>query len=54
VDTQKEIYKLLVRVIPNLYFTKESGKSEVSGVMDLGLDILQSNGDVLRIAISRH
>ena len=53
-NTQKEIYKRLVRVIPNLYSIKESGKSEASGFMDFHLDILQRKGDVLRIAISHY
>ena len=53
-NTQKEIYKRLVRVIPNLYSIKESGKSEVPGFMDFNLDILQRKGDVLRIAISHY
>ena len=53
-NTQKEIYKRLIRVIPNLYSIKESGKSEVSGFMDFHLDILQRKGDVLRIAISHY
>ena len=53
-NTQKKIYKRLIRVIPNLYSTKESGKSEVSGFMDFNLDILQRKGDVLRIAISHY
>jgi len=54
VNRQKEIHKRLIRVIPNLYSIKESGKSEVSGFMDFNLDILQRNGDVLRIAISHY
>jgi uncharacterized protein YqiB (DUF1249 family) len=54
VNTQKEIYKRLIRVIPNLYSINESGKSEVSGFMDFNLDILQRKGDVLRIAISHY
>jgi len=54
VNTQKEIYKRLVRVIPNLYSIKESGKSEAPGFMDCNLDILQRKGDVLRIAISHY
>ena len=53
-NTQKEIYKRLIRVIPKLYSIKESGKSEVSGFMDFNLDILQRKGDVLRIAISHY
>ena len=53
-NTQKEIYKRLIRVIPNLYYIKESGKSEAPGFMDFYLDILQRNGDVLRIAISHY
>ena len=53
-NTQKEIYKRLIRVIPNLYSTKESGKSEAPGFMDFHLDILQRKGDVLRIAISHY
>ena len=53
-NTQKEIYKRLTRVIPNLYSIEESGKSEVSGFMDFNLDILQRNGDQLRIAISHY
>ena len=53
-NTQKEIYKRLVRVIPNLYSIKESGKSEAHGFMDFNLDILQRKGDVLRIAISHY
>ena len=53
-NTQKEIYKRLIRVIPNLYSIKEYGKSEVSGFMDFNLDILQRKGDVLRIAISHY
>ena len=53
-NTQKEIYKRLVRLIPNLYSIKESGKSESPGFMDIHLDILQRNGDVLRIAISHY
>ena len=53
-NTQKEIYKRLVRVIPNLYSIKESGKSEAPGFMDFHLDILQRKGDVLRIAISHY
>jgi uncharacterized protein YqiB (DUF1249 family) len=54
VNTQKEIYNRLIRVIPNLYSIKESGKSESSGFMDFNLDILQRKGDVLRIAISHY
>jgi uncharacterized protein YqiB (DUF1249 family) len=54
VNTQKEIYNRLIRVIPNLYSIKESGKSEVSGFMDFNLDILQRKGGVLRIAISHY
>jgi uncharacterized protein YqiB (DUF1249 family) len=54
VSAQKEIYKRLARVIPNLYSIKESGKSEVSGFMDFNLDILQRKGGVLRIAISHY
>ena len=53
-NTQKEIYKRLVRVIPNLYSIQESGKSESPGFMDFHLDILQRKGDVLRIAISHY
>ena len=53
-NIQKEIYKRLIRVIPNLYSIKESGKSEVSGFMDFSLDILERNGDELRIAISHY
>ena len=53
-STQKEIYKRLIRVIPNLYSIKESGKSEAPGFMDFNLDILQRNGVVLRIAISHY
>ena len=53
-NTQKEIYKRLIRVIPNLYSIKESGKSEAPGFMNFNLDILQRNGDVLRIAISHN
>ena len=53
-STQKEIYKRLIRVIPNLYSIKESGRSEVPGFMDFSLDILQRKGDVLRIAISHY
>ena len=54
VNTQKEIYKRLIRVIPNLYSIKESGKSEAPGFMDFHLDILQRKGDVLRISISHY
>jgi uncharacterized protein YqiB (DUF1249 family) len=54
VNSQKEIYKRLIRVIPNLYSIKESGKSEVPGFMDFNLDILQRKGDVLRIAVSHY
>ena len=53
-NAQKEIYKRLVRVIPDLYTIKESGKSEAPGFMDFNLDILQRKGDVLRIAISHY
>ena len=53
-NTQKEIYKRLIRVIPNLYSIKESGKSEAPGFMDFNLDILQRKSDVLRIAISHY
>ena len=53
-STQKEIYKRLIRVIPNLYSIKESGKSEVPSFMDFNLDILHRKGDVLRIAISHY
>ena len=53
-NTQKEIYKRLIRVISNLYSIKESGKSKASGFMDFNLDILQRKGDVLRIAISHY
>lgn len=53
-NIQKEIYRRLARVIPNLYSIKESGKSEVPGFMDFNLDILQRKGDVLRIAISHY
>jgi len=54
VNTQKEIYRRLIRVISNLYSIKESGKSEAPGFMDFNLDILQRKGDVLRIAISHY
>ena len=53
-NTQKEIYRRLIRVIPNLYSIKESGKSESPGFMDFNLDILQRKGNVLRIAISHY
>ena len=53
-NAQKEIYKRLVRVIPNLYSINESGKSEAPGFMDFNLDILQRKGDVLRVAISHY
>ena len=53
-NTQEEIYRRLIRVIPNLYSIKESGKSEAPGFMDFHLDILQRKGDVLRIAISHY
>ena len=53
-NTQKEIYSRLVRVIPNLYTIKESGKSESPGFMDFNLDILQRKGNELRIAISHY
>ena len=53
-NTQKEIYNRLIRVIPNLYSIKESGKSESSGFMDFNLDILQRKGNVLRVAISHY
>ena len=53
-NVQKEIYKQLIRVIPNLYSIKESGKSEAPGFMDFNLDILQRKSDVLRIAISHY
>ena len=53
-NRQNEIYKRLIRVIPNLYSIKESGKSEAPGFMDFHLDILQRKGDVLRIAISHY
>ena len=53
-NTKEEIYKRLVRVVPNLYFIKESGKSEAPGFMNFNLDILQRKGDVLRIAISHY
>ena len=53
-DTQEEIYRRLIRVIPNLYSIKESGKSEALGFMDFHLDILQRKRDVMRIAISHY
>ena len=53
-NTQKEIYKRLIRVIPNLYSINESGKSEAPGFMDFNLDILQRKRDALRIAISHY
>ena len=53
-STQKEIYKRLVKVIPNLHSIKESGKSESPGFMDFNLDIFQRKGNVLRIAISHY
>ena len=53
-NTQKEIYKRLIRVIPNLYSIKDSGNSEAPGFMDFHLDILQRKGYVLRIAISHY
>ena len=53
-NTQKEIYRRLIRVIPNLYSIKESGKSEAPGFMDFHLDLLQRNCDVVRIAISHY
>ena len=53
-NTQKEIYKRLVKVIPNLYSINESGKSEAPGFMEFKLDIVQRKGDVLRIAISHY
>ena len=53
-NKQKEIYKRLVRVIPNLYSIKESGKSEAPGFMGFNLDILQRKRDVLRIAIGHY
>ena len=53
-NIQTEIYKRLIRVIPNLYSIKESGKSEAPGFMDINLDVLQRKDDVLRIAISHY
>jgi len=53
-NTPKEIYTRLLQIIPTLYSIKESGKSRVPGYMDFSLDILERNGDVLRIAISHY
>ena len=53
-NIQKKIYRRLTRVIPNLYSIKDSGQSEVSGFMDFNLDILQRDGNQLRIAISHY
>lgn len=51
-NIQKDNYKLLIRVIPDLYSIRKSSKSEIPAFMDFSVDILQINGDVLRIAIS--
>ncbi len=53
-DLYQQIYKKLLVVVPSLLTIEESGKSVVSGYMDLSLDILKRGSDKNIIALSHY
>jgi uncharacterized protein YqiB (DUF1249 family) len=53
-DLYQQIYKKLLMVVPNLQNIEESGKSIVSGYMDLNLDVLKRGADKSVIALSHY
>ena len=50
----QQIYKKLLVVVPSLQRIEESGKSIVSGFMDLNIDILKRGTDKMVIALSHY
>jgi uncharacterized protein YqiB (DUF1249 family) len=53
-DLHQQIYKKLLLVAPDLQRIEESGKSIVTGFMDLNLDILKRGTDKTVIALSHY
>jgi len=53
-DLYQQIYKKLLVVVPNLQSIEDSGKSIVSGYMDLNLDVLKRGADKSVIALSHY
>ena len=50
----KILYQKLRKIAPELDQTREYAKSEVSGFMDLNLDVLQCSKGYMRIALSHY
>ena len=50
------IYKKLIQIIPDIATREEAGKSKLSSdaLMDLNLDILSTQGNIIRIALSHY
>ena len=53
-DLHSRIYKKLLTVLPDLPTIKEHGKSKVSGLMDLNLDVLLRTPSKIVIALSHY
>ena len=54
--TSQSIYKKLIQIIPDIATREEAGKSKLSSdaLMDLNLDILSTQGNIIRIALSHY
>ena len=52
----QSIYKKLIQIIPDIATREEAGKSKLSSdaLMDLNLDILSTQGNIIRIALSHY
>ncbi len=53
-DQYQQIYRKLLLVVPDLQTIEESGKSIVSGYMNLNLDVLKRGTDKMVIALSHY
>lgn len=53
-NLQASIFHKLMDVVPDLLTIEESGKSVVSGLMDLNLDVLQRTPTKIVIALSHY
>ena len=52
----QSIYNKLIKIIPDIATREEAGKSKLSSdaLMDLNLDILSTQGNIVRIALSHY
>jgi len=52
----QNIYKKLIKIIPDIATRTEAGKSQLNSdaMMDLNLDVLTTEGNIIRIALSHY